>query len=68
MDNEACLFCHIQAVPIDFETPEASGSFQLECLPKPNGENGDTFSEIPFQINLPEDEEHLTDLQSGLST
>ena len=70
MDNEACLFCQIQAVPVDFETPGASGGFQFECLPKLNGEDGDTFSEVPFQINLPQEfiEEHITDLQSGLST
>ena len=70
VDNEQCLFCLIQAVPIDFETPQSSGGFRFECLQKGNGEDADIFAEIPFQINLPQDfvEEHITHLQSGLST
>ena len=70
--REECLFCLIQAVPIDVDDPSLSDDdgFLFECLLKSDGEASGISSEIPFQIDLPREfvDEHATELQSGLST
>ena len=44
--------------------------FEFECLRKSDGQASGISSEIPFQIDLPQEfvDEHATQLQSGLST
>ena len=70
--REECLFCLIQAVPIDVDDPSLSDDdgFLFECLLKSDGEASGISSEIPFQIDFPQEfvNDHITELLSGLST
>ena len=65
VDNETCLFCQLQAVPIDFNS--GADGIQFDCLTDVNGEVG-ILAEIPYQVEFPPDfvEEYITELQSGL--
>ena len=58
---------------IDFDNPSLSdddNGLRFECLRKSDGQASGISSEIPFQIDLPQEfvDEHATELQSGLST
>ena len=71
--EEECLFCLIQAVDVDYDDPlstDEDDGFQFECLLKSDGEAFGISSEIPFQIDLPQQfvDEHATELLGGLST
>ena len=70
IDNTDCLNCQIQAVPVDYDGPQSVDDLiDFHCLTNANGEVG-ILADIPYQIDLPEDfvEEHMMELQSGLST
>ena len=66
-DSEACLYCKIHAVPIDFDGSR-SDAFQFDCLTE--GDEESVLDDVPYQIDLPQDflAEHMIALRSGLST
>ena len=69
-DQEHCLSCQIQVLPIDLDDPLSHDhGRQFVCLTDANGEGG-ILAEIPYQIDLPHAfvEQHMTTLQTGLST
>ena len=70
--REECLFCLIQAVDVDFDDPLLSDDdgFQFECLLRSDGEASGISSEIPYQIDLPQEfvNGHMAELEGGLST
>lgn len=63
MNHEECLFCQIEATPL-----ESPGDIRFDCR-RLDEEDVGILTQIPFQVDLPQSfvEKHLTALQSGKS-